>query len=92
MFAGYNTCESYASIKNASDLEPAFVFVRENQEIINDTKILGIFKDFPSKVKLLPGLVPVMNKFIDAVKSLKRKSNQESSVIPKRKKKCPKKK
>ena len=70
MFAGYNTCESYASMKNAG--EPAFIFVRENQEIINDTNILGIFKDFPSKVKLLPGLVPVMNKFIDAVKSLKR--------------------
>ena len=33
-----------------------------------------------------------MNKFIDAEKSLKRKSNQESSVVPKRKKKCPEKK
>ena len=53
---------------------------------------MGTFKDFPSKVKLLPGLVPVVNKFIDAAKSLKRKSNQESSVVPKRKKKCPEKK
>ena len=92
MFPGYNTCELYASMKNASDIEPAFVFARENQEIINDTKILGILNDFPSKVKLLQGLVPVMNKFIDAVESLKRKSNQECSVVPKRKKKCPEKK
>ena len=76
----------------AGDIEPEFVFVRENQETVNDTKILGIFKDFPSKVKRLPGLVPVINKFIEAMKSLKRKSNQESSVKPKRKKKCPEKK
>ena len=71
-FSGYTTCEPFLTMKDHKDLQPAFDCVRENENLLNGDDDLERFKKNPSQVKLLPGHMKLMDKFIDKVKSLKR--------------------
>lgn len=70
-FSGY---EAFLSIKDHNDLHPAFQFVKENKDLLSGGEDLGIFKKDPSKLMLLSGHKKIMDKFIEYVKCLKKRS------------------
>ena len=72
-FAGYQTRESVARLRNANELQKMFDFVVEMADVINDKNIFGgIFEFKPDKVRVLPGLEPVFKRFLDEVEGKER--------------------
>lgn len=73
-FSGYDNYEAFLSIKDHNDLQPAFKFVKENKDLLSGDEDLGIFKKNPAKLMLLPGHIKIVDKFIENLKSHKRRS------------------
>ena len=72
-FSGYTTRESFALINGLDDLQKVFDFVKENSELI-DPESLGIFAHNPEKLKILPGVEGIVRRFLNKIKSLKRRT------------------
>ncbi|CAB4013594.1 Hypothetical predicted protein, partial [Paramuricea clavata] len=81
-FSGYETIDSVLKLKSKDEIEKMFLFVKTMADIVEEKDAMfGIFSKCPEKVMLLPGLEPVLTKFLDAVEKLK--SEKSSKKIPK---------
>ena len=75
MYCGCETYESVVNLKQGGEIENAFFFVKDNIDIFdNKEEFIGIFINNPDKLKVLPGLKHVLEKFINSVENLKRSS------------------
>ena len=86
-FSGYETFESVMKLKKPGEIEKIIDFVKENIDVIDDkSKILGIFEKNPSKLKLLPGVEPILQKFISSVEMAKYPKKRHVPSLPSQKK------
>ena len=72
-FCGYDTVDSVVLLKQDTEVEKMFNFIREMEPVIDDKeKTLGIFSRLPQHLQILPGLKWKFNQFLDEVEKLKR--------------------
>ena len=90
-FSGYETFESVIRLQNKDEIQKMFDFVIMMKSVVeNSHEMFGIFSTIPEKVMILPGLVPVFEKFIQSVqeyRSLKNPKIVEKKVKEKEPKK-----
>lgn len=86
-FCGYETYDSVIKLKKPGEIEKMLNFVKENVELIDDkSKILGFFEKDPSKLKLLPGVEPILQGFITSVeKARDPRKRPPTTLLPKKK-------
>ena len=64
-FNGYFCRESILKLKDQNEVSEMFRFVIDRQELVDDKKsMFGIFAKNPSLLTVLPGLEPVLKRFI----------------------------
>ena len=70
-FCGYYNRVSILRLKDKSEVSKMFKFVIDRQELVEDKKpMFGIFATNPSLLTVLPGLKPILKRFIGKVEDL----------------------
>ena len=85
-FGGYSTRKSLESLEKEGEVEKLFEFIRDIAEDIDDEEerkeLLGVFHKNPKKLKILPGLADIFQRFIANNKPEKIDGRKSSSSQP----------
>ena len=80
LYSGYETIDSIMNLKNDCELTEAISFVKDMSELMDENEKkanFGIFSKQPEKLKVIPGLKPVVLRFIESVEKI---TKAESTV------------
>ena len=82
-FCGYYNRESILRLKDKGEQAKMFKFIADRQELVEDKKsTFGVFAAKPSLLTILPGLEPILKRFIAKVEDIipkKQSSNARST-------------
>ena len=73
IYSGYETFDSIIKLNDDSKLTEPISFVKEMSEIMDENEKrenFGIFANHPDKLRIIPGLKPVISRFIESVEKL----------------------
>ena len=80
LYSGYESIDSIMNLKNDCELTEAISFVKDMSELMDENEKkanFGIFSKQPEKLKVIPGLKPVVLRFIESVEKI---TKAESTV------------
>ena len=69
IYSGYETYESIITLTEQTEVDAMISFIKDTSDIIDEKEeMFSIFSQHPQKLMILPGLKPILSKFIEKVK------------------------